>query len=214
MAVIFAVFNKDLILASWLIILAAFLDMMDGKVARMTHSSSKFGVEYDSLADLISFGLAPSVLIYAYYFNTWKTVGLFLSFFPLLFGGIRLARFNVRLEGFDKTHFIGLPSPAAANVFSTYIIFMNHYSPDTIHPKVLVIMTFVISVLMVSTIRYDIMPKLNFKGGVARKVVTFFALLALLMLFIYPQTLFFPYILIYVSSGFLRYVWRMGHFGR
>ncbi|MBD3226264.1 MAG: CDP-diacylglycerol--serine O-phosphatidyltransferase [Caldithrix sp.] len=206
MSVIFAVFHRDLVMASWMIVLAAFLDAMDGKVARMTHSSSKFGVEYDSLADVISFGLAPSVLIYTYYFYQLKTVGIFMSFFPLLFGGIRLARFNVQLESTEKSHFIGLPSPAAANVFATYIIFMNYYFPGLILSKVLIIFTFLVSVLMVSTIHYELLPSISFRDNWQKKVTSFLYVMAIIFLILFPKTLFFPYIMLYVLSGLVRYI--------
>ena len=88
--------------AAWLIVAAAVFDTIDGILARLTKTSSNFGIQYDSLADAISFGLAPSYLAYMVFFNGWGTTGLLISFLPLVFGSIRLARFNVRLKGFDK----------------------------------------------------------------------------------------------------------------
>lgn len=209
MSIIFAVFNNNLIWASWMLVLAAFLDSMDGKIARFTGSSSKFGVEYDSLADVVSFGLAPSILIYTYFFSRWGTVGLFISFFPLLFGSIRLARFNVQLDGFDKSHFTGLPSPAAANAISTYILFMEEIFPGLVQPKVLLILTFAVSILMVSTIRYDIIPHLTLKGTMQQKLLLLVLIIAVISLIIFPQTLLFPYILLYVLSGIVRFLARL-----
>ena len=106
---------------------AAFLDAMDGKVARFTKSSSKFGVEYDSLADVISFGFAPSFLIFSVYLKDMKMVGILISFLPLLFGSIRLARFNTQLKGFSKDYFKGLPIPIAALTLTSFIIFSFHF---------------------------------------------------------------------------------------
>lgn len=210
MAVIFAVFNKDVVLASWMIVLAAFLDSMDGKVARITNSSSKFGVEYDSLADVVSFGLAPSVLIYAFYFSQWRHVGIFISFFPLLFGSIRLARFNVQLSGFNKNHFTGLPSPAAAIVLAGYIIFLNEFFPENYFPKLLLVLTFLVSVLMVSTVRYEIMPNFSFKGSKAQKIMVSLMIISIVTLIIFPQELIFPYMVLYVLSGLIRFLYKMG----
>ncbi|MCI0473107.1 MAG: CDP-diacylglycerol--serine O-phosphatidyltransferase [Ignavibacteria bacterium] len=211
MSVIFAVFNNNLITASWMIVLAAILDALDGKVARFTKTSSKFGVEYDSLADVVSFGLAPSVLIYTYFFSTWGSVGVFISFFPLLFASIRLARFNVHLDGFDKNHFTGLPSPAAANSFAAYLIFMFEVFPGLIQPKILVVLTFFISFLMVSTIRYDIMPSISPTGTKKEKVLFFSSIAAIILLIAFPQILFLLYIILYVLSGIVRYLFRIGN---
>lgn len=206
MSVIMVINNRDLALASWLIVLAAFLDAMDGKVARFTKTSSKFGVEYDSFADVVSFGLAPSILIYAFYFSAWKTVGIFISFFPLLFGSIRLARFNIQLSGLNKSAFSGLPSPAAAITLATYVIFISKYFPGNIYPKILLLLTFVTSTLMVSTLSYNVMPNLTFKGNLKQKILLSLLIIGITSLFIFPQALFFPYCVIYMLSGLIAYM--------
>lgn len=210
MSIVFAVFNHNYVLASWMIVLAAFFDAMDGKIARFINTSSKFGVEYDSLADVVSFGLAPSVLIYAFFFSDWKTVGLFISFFPLLFASIRLARFNVQIEGFDKSHFTGLPSPVAAISLATYIIFISEFFQANPFPKLFLTITFILSILMVSTIRYDIMPNLTFKGSRYNKVMFVLLIISFLTLIIFPKALFFPYMMIYVLSGIVRFLIKLG----
>lgn len=211
MSIVFAVFNHNYVLASWMIVLAAFFDAMDGKIARFINTSSKFGVEYDSLADVVSFGLAPSVLIYAFFFSDWKTVGLFISFFPLLFASIRLARFNVQIEGFDKSHFTGLPSPVAAISLATYIIFVSEFFQANPFPKLFITITFILSILMVSTIRYDIMPNLTFKGSRYNKVMFVLLIISFLTLIIFPKALFFPYMMIYVLSGIVRFLIKLGN---
>ncbi|HID40096.1 MAG TPA: CDP-diacylglycerol--serine O-phosphatidyltransferase [Calditrichaeota bacterium] len=209
MSVIFSVANQEFVLASWMILLAAFLDAMDGKIARFTNTSSKFGVEYDSLADVVSFGLAPSLLIYSFFFNKWEMVGMFISFFPLLFGSIRLARFNVQLEGFDKTHFSGLPSPIAAVSLAAYIIFMAEYFSGNFFPKALLTLTFIVSILMVSTIRYEILPPFTFRGDRRQKIIFIAIVFILISAIAFPQLLLFPYLLIYVLSGIARFLLRL-----
>ncbi len=209
MAVIYAVRTDNVVLSSWLILLCAFLDTMDGRVARFIKSSSRFGVEYDSLADVISFGMAPSVLIYLFFFYQWGNVGLFISFFPLLFASIRLARFNVELEGFEKTAFTGLPSPAAAITIASYLIFVNTYFPGQQFPRILLIVTVLVSVLMVSTIRYEVMPKLTIRGTFVQKVVFVLMILVVISLLIEPNALLLPYALLYVLSGLLRFLFRL-----
>ena len=93
--------------AAIFIILAAVFDTLDGMMARITRSSSQFGVELDSLADVVSFGAAPSFMIYRAELSAWANWGLLISALPLIFGAIRLARFNVQLVGFDKEYFNG-----------------------------------------------------------------------------------------------------------
>ncbi|TFH03028.1 MAG: CDP-diacylglycerol--serine O-phosphatidyltransferase [Calditrichales bacterium] len=156
---VIAAFNGKIAMAAWMIFAGAFLDAMDGKVARFTNSSSQFGVEYDSLADVITFGFAPSVLIYMIFMANLDLVGILFSFLPLLFGSIRLARFNTQLKGFDKSHFSGLPIPIAALTISSFIIFMQYlYQQPDKFPKITFIIILIVSVLMVSTIRFETMP--------------------------------------------------------
>lgn len=209
LAILYAFNSQNFVRSSWLIILAAFMDSMDGRVARFTGTSSKFGVEYDSLADVVSFGLAPSVLIYLYYFHNWGTVGVFISFFPLLFASIRLARFNVELEGFEKEAFTGLPSPASAISIASYFIFMAAYFPDKILPKFLLVLVLTVCVLMVSTIRYEVMPKLTLRGTIGQKIGVFIVVTVVILLIVNPQLFVFPLTLIYILSGLIQFMIRL-----
>jgi len=203
MSVIIGTLSGDLILASWMIIFAAFLDALDGKIARFTKSSSAFGVEYDSLADVISFGLAPSVLLYAFYFSEWRHVGIFISFFPLLFSSLRLARFNVQLSGLDKSSFAGLPSPVSAVALAGYVLFVSEFFNNQGSPKFILGLTLLVSVLMVSTISYEVLPKLSFRSGLKNKILLILLIISGLTLFIYPKKLFFPYSILYILSGLI-----------
>jgi CDP-diacylglycerol--serine O-phosphatidyltransferase len=199
---IIAAFNGRITLAAWMIFAGAFLDAMDGKVARFTKSSSRFGVEYDSFADIITFGLAPSILVYTIFMQDMKFVGILLSFLPLLFGGIRLARFNIQLKGFDKKYFSGLPIPVAALTISSFIIFSEYlYGVAAKFPKLMIILVFVVSMLMVSTIRYETMPLLNFRGSVKEKIKVVLIILAAILLLILPQIVLFPFMILYILSG-------------
>ena len=209
MSVIFALVQQDVIWASWMIFLSTFMDALDGKVARLANASSKFGIEYDSLADNVSFGLAPSVLVYQFFFSTWGTVGIFISFFPLLFGSIRLARFNVQLDGFDKSEFKGLPTPAAALVLAGYILFLSRFFPGEVFPRVLLLLTLSVCVLMVSTISYDVVRIIPPRGNPLGIVLYAAGIIAVIALVFYPKVLLFPYILMYVLGGFIRFLYRL-----
>ena len=202
--------NNNFELAAWLIFAAAFLDIMDGIIARFTDSSSQFGVEYDSLADVISFGFAPSFLIYTIYLNELNTIGLLISFVPLLFGSIRLARFNSQLEGFDKTHFTGLPIPVAALAITSAIIFSLHYYDDPVkYTKLLLVIVFLVSILMVSTVKYEIMPNISFKGSTANKIKLILIIIGTLIVVYAPQKLVFPVILLYIVAGVIRWIYYL-----
>ncbi len=108
--------------AAWFIILAAIFDSLDGVMARITRSSSQFGVELDSLADVISFGAAPSFMVYQAHLYTLENWGIIIAAMPVVFGAIRLARFNVQLVGFDKDYFNGLPIPMQAITTCAFIL--------------------------------------------------------------------------------------------
>ena len=207
---VIAAFGGKLTLAAWMIFFGAFLDAMDGKIARFTGSSSRFGVEYDSLADVISFGFAPSMLIYVSYANNLGLAGILISFMPLLFGSIRLARFNIQLKGFDKEYFTGLPIPIAALSLSSFIIFSQYFFYVPVKfPKVLIVIIFLVSILMVSTMRYEKLPNINFKGTHKDKIRVIIFLVGVILLIIYPQEGLFPLIMLYILSGIFAWLLRL-----
>jgi CDP-diacylglycerol--serine O-phosphatidyltransferase len=207
---IISAINGNITLSAWMILAGAVLDAMDGKVARFTKSSSRFGVEYDSLADVITFGLAPSVLIFTVYMKHFGVAGILASFLPLLFGSIRLARFNTQLQGFDKDYFAGLPIPIAALCLSSFVIFSDYvYAEADKFPKIIIILIFVVSVLMVSNIRYETMPTLNFKGTFLDKIKVILVIVGVTLLIIFPQLVLFPIMALYILSGLLIWILRI-----
>jgi len=207
---IVAAYNGKITLAAWMIFAGAFLDAMDGKIARFTKSSSRFGVEYDSFADIITFGLAPSMLVYMVFMQESKFVGILLSFLPLLFGGIRLARFNIQLKGLDKNYFSGLPIPIAALTISSFVIFSEYiFDNPAKFPKVTIILVFVVSILMVSTIRYEVMPNLNFRGSLKDKFKVIIVIICSILLIIFPQIVLFPFMILYILSGLVVWILRI-----
>lgn len=207
---VISAFNQNFELAAWMIFAGAFLDAMDGKIARFTRSSSKFGVEYDSLADVISFGFAPSFLIFSIYLKDMKTVGIFISFLPLLFGSIRLARFNTQLKGFNKDYFKGLPIPMAAMTLSGFIIFsMRFFEVPGQHPQILIFIIGVVSILMVSNVRYEVMPNLSLKGSKIDRIRLILFLVAAGFIIFFPQMLLFPFMVLYILSGPIRWIYSL-----
>ena len=115
-------FNADYELAAWAIMAAAIFDVLDGWVARITHTATRFGIEIDSLSDVISFGVAPGILVYTWTLESFGKIGWLGSFFLVACAALRLARFNVQMGGAEKKHFTGLPTPAAALVIATTVV--------------------------------------------------------------------------------------------
>ncbi|MCA1580039.1 MAG: CDP-diacylglycerol--serine O-phosphatidyltransferase [Acidobacteria bacterium] len=140
--------------AALLIILAAILDMLDGRIARLTNSASEFGEEYDSLADLVSFGVAPAILVYSWGLADFHRLGLAVSFFFVVCGSMRLARFNIQTKIADKKYFVGLPIPAAAGTVCTLVLATPEPLVDRVWMTGVLIVTFLLSYLMISTIKY------------------------------------------------------------
>ena len=194
--------------AAWLIIVAAIFDALDGLVARLTNSSSELGVELDSLSDIVSFGAAPSFLIYSTYLNQFDNVGIILSSLILIAGGFRLARFNVQLVGFEKSFFLGLPIPIAALTITSFVLafyndgFVKPYS-DLVIPLVVIL-----SYLMVSNIRYESIPKFSIQGIKDKPFHFIFLVVAvILVLVMYTEGLFYSFILM-ILIGIFRYIYN------
>jgi CDP-diacylglycerol--serine O-phosphatidyltransferase len=141
-----------------MILLAQVCDMLDGRIARLARATSSFGVQYDSLADLIAFGVAPGFLVYTWALQPWGRWGWLAATVYVVCAALRLARFNVQVDTVEKRHFVGLPSPAAAQVVaSTVLLFYWLYVGGPVTPNKHVFMLFVIfgvAVLMVSEVRY------------------------------------------------------------
>ncbi|RCK73948.1 MAG: CDP-diacylglycerol--serine O-phosphatidyltransferase [Ignavibacteriae bacterium] len=194
--------------AAWLIILGAIFDAFDGIMARITKSSSKFGVEFDSLSDLITFGAAPSFLVYNIYFNSLEGLGILISSMLLIFGGIRLARFNVQLVGFDKDYFKGLPIPAQAIMISTFVLSYYTEIGGIIGWKATALFVLVVSLslLMVSNFKYDTLPKFT-RRNIKEQPIKFAVFVAAsAVVAVTGGRAIFPLFLLYTLSGVIRYV--------
>jgi CDP-diacylglycerol--serine O-phosphatidyltransferase len=193
----------NFIYAGWLIIIAAIFDTLDGFMARLTKSSSELGVELDSLSDVISFGAAPSFLLYTTYFNQFETSGVIISSLPMIAGGFRLARFNVQLVGFDKTYFTGLPIPSSALTIVCFILsFYNDGYPEEL--KIFIIpMVLVVSFLMVSKVKYDTLPKFSLSEIKKNPLLYIAYLIALIVLILFTvKGLFFIFVFMIVFGIF------------
>src|SRR5262249_41980609 len=154
----------DHLMAAWMIMLAGVFDALDGRVARLTRTHSDFGIEYDSLSDLTSFGLAPAILAYTWTLYHFKQIGWAASFLFFVCGALRLARFNVQISDVERKHFQGLPIPTAAYVLASYVIFHHRWKGDVDVSSVLLLgLTIGLAFLMVSTVPYRSFKKIDFK---------------------------------------------------
>lgn len=161
-AIIFAI-NGDFMWAAGLVIAAAFFDGIDGRVARLTKTTTRFGLELDSLADVISFGVAPALLMYLWALTSYGRVGWVIAFVFVACGALRLARFNVQSGSIDPKRFNGLPIPAAACMVATTMLFVEKIGLDPDHYRLLLlIMTFGLSFLMVSGVKFHAFKDLGF----------------------------------------------------
>lgn len=202
--------HEEYMAAAWLIVLAGIFDALDGAMARLTNSSSEFGVELDSLADVVSFGAAPSFILYTAFFSQWNTAGVMLASLPALCGALRLARFNVQLVGFDKDYFRGLPIPSAALVLISYLVF--YHIPDTsiipadVKPGLIAAITAGVSLLMVSTIRYDSLPKPTV-SGIRKHPLKFASIIIAVVAAIATRgAAIFPLMALYLIYGLVRHI--------
>ncbi len=221
-ASIFASVNQDYTKAAYYILIAIIMDMLDGSVARITHSVSEFGKQLDSLCDIVSFGAAPAVLLYTDYIIESKGystaashVGAVIAIIFVICGALRLARFNT-FQSEMREYFIGLPIPAAGGTVAAFVLFA-HYFELHVAFWALGPMTLGLSYLMVSTVRY---PKEKMKKfalaprNAFRLLVVFAAMLSVLRFAMdkSPATVLFPaaaaYVLFGIAFEIYNRVWR------
>ncbi len=177
--------EENFIQAAWLILLSLIFDGLDGRVARLTNTCSKFGVEFDSLADMVSFGVAPSLLMYLFIGHDYERFGVVVSALFVIFGAIRLARFNVMTAKSEPSIFIGVPIPTAAVFISLLVLVFEKYSIKMEYGIIIMILSIMVSFLMVSNIRYPSFKKVDFTPQHKMKFLVLILFTAL-VIFIYP----------------------------
>ncbi len=190
------------------IIVAIMFDILDGKIARATNTTSRFGVEYDSLADLLSFGLSPSLLIYLWALQPLGRIGWLAAFLFTVCGALRLARFNTQVGAVKGDYFAGLPIPAAAGMSATTVLFYHKVGfSGTGNPIIILIMLYVLSFLMVSTVRYRSFKKPELFKRMELDVLVL-AILVLVFIAAQPSIALFLFGVTYIGSGPLAMIAR------
>ncbi len=190
--------------AGWFIVFAGILDTLDGRVARISGTGTRFGAELDSLVDIVSFGVAPAFLMYQVEFTSGGPAAWIFCYFYVMAAAIRLARFNVTQAGRAKTYFIGLPSPAAGMTLATYYPFTQTQLYTSLHTLpwhlVLTFLMIGLTILMVSNVHYPTLPRAGFRtlGGLLG-----LALIVVILVFgIWQHDVFlFPLGLVYMLYG-------------
>ena len=205
---IISTFNGDYVRATYFIILANVLDGLDGYAARLTRSTSQFGVEFDSLADFVWFGVAPAILVYLWALVPWGTWGWLAACTYVVCGALRLSRFNVQSTAPAKGYFVGLPIPAAAEMIASIVLmyyFLGGEGAPNKHVTLLLVI-YGLAGLMVSSFHY-----FSLKNSDLRKRHPFWMLVSGFILITWfiaePQIMFFLIFLLYTLSGPLLSAW-------
>ena len=203
---IISTLNEAYAKAIFFIILSLIFDGLDGRVARLTNTTSKFGVEFDSLADIVAFGVAPAILFYCVIGADMGRFGTLITAMYVVFGAIRLARFNVTTGTYDPSVFIGLPIPTAAVTLAFSVGFYLKYQQVQNLAFLFATGTIVLSFLMVSNIRFLSFKKLNLKNANFYKVLTILIVIfSLLYLAPIETTLFLT--TAYIFYGVIRAIY-------
>ena len=217
-----AVYNDEYMAAAIAILLALVFDYLDGGVARMTGATSDIGIELDSLADLVSFGVAPGLLAYVFALKPFGWIGGLAAFAFAACGAFRLARFNVQTRAIDTRFFVGLPIPAAAGVVAAFVLFMKESSAVVVFGRELLppgataagvlLGMYGLGYLMVSKIRYRSMKGLEMRKRRPFTIMTTL-LLVLLVVASHPSLFLFVFFTLYAASGIVRLLpaWQKRH---
>ena len=210
--------DGDFTKAAWLLILAIVCDMMDGRIARLTKTASEFGIQLDSLSDLVSFGVAPSVMMYQLVLNSMGKIGMAVAVLFVLCSGLRLAKFNVQAKnGVIHASFVGLPTPASAGLLISFVL---SYELFVVEPtqsltfktipllmknmpiffKTMPVVMIILSWLMVSNVPYVSFKKMNLSKPKAFRLLVLIIILIFLMI-AFPQNIIFILFSLYALSG-------------
>ena len=194
--------NGHFVAAAVAILVAGVFDGLDGRVARMTGSTSTFGMELDSLCDMVAFGVAPGVLAYLWALTPYGRYGWLAAFLYVAATALRLARFNSQTVASPSHDFTGLPCPAAAGVVATAVLFSSDVfkTTDTVQHVSLLVLVYILSYLMISTHRYSSFKHLDIPKEKRFQLIIGLILLVILLASDPPKTLF-PALFLYILSG-------------
>lgn len=193
--------------AAWAIMIANVFDGLDGWVARMTHSTTRFGIELDSLSDLVAFGVAPAVLVYTWSISPFGRIGFAVCFLFVACGALRLARYNVQMGSTESKAFTGMPIPGAASVLATLVIFYYEMWEGTPARNLFIlILTLMLAILMVSTLRFHALKEIDFERRKPFWILVA-VVLVLAVIVIHPAIALFVFAMIYLAVGIIENIY-------
>jgi len=191
--------------AAWLIFASLILDGLDGRIARWTNACSRFGIEFDSLADIVAFGVAPAILLYQVVGSGFGKFGTMVTALFVIFGAIRLARFNVMAPAAEPSVFVGVPIPTAAIFVTSWVLLHLKYKLSSFS---LLLMTLGVALLMVSNIRYPSFKKLAIQKRYRTKLLILIVIL-LAIFYLYPAEFLALAVTVYIFSGIIRAIYYL-----
>lgn len=203
---IMSAINGNFLYASWAILLANIFDGLDGWIARLTNTSTRFGIELDSLSDLVAFGVAPAVVIYKWALMPFGRLGWAAAFLFVACGALRLARFNIQTGAPGSKAFKGMPIPGAASIIASIVIFYYEFWHGVPEKNIFFpIITIMLSLLMVSTLRYHGLKEIDFRE---RKPFWFLIVFVMILfvLLIHPAKAIFAFAMTYLFWGIIENV--------
>ena len=194
------------------LVLGAAFDSVDGRVARLTKTQSSFGEQFDSISDMISFGLAPAILMYQKYLYKFERLGIAIAFIYVLFSALRLARFNASINKIPSSYFQGLPSPAAALGLVGYVLLSEKYPGINNFLFIPAAYTLFYAILMITNIPFN-----SFKDSKwvhkHKRIAFLLFLIGIILTFVYYRIMFFFIIAIYTFLSLIIYLKRYREFG-
>ena len=198
-------------MAAVAVVIAAVFDQLDGRLARLTHATSKFGAEYDSLCDLVSFGMAPALLMYLWALEPFGRIGMMACFLFVACGALRLARFNVQVGVVEKNYFQGLPIPMAAGILTSSVLAFDDlgWTPTEWRAPLLLAMVVVMAFVMVSNFRYRSFKDLDLKQRLPFRYLVA-GLMVLVTVALQPEVMLFVLFLTYGTLGAIFGVLQLG----
>ena len=199
----------NFLLAAYAIVVAAIFDQLDVRLARLTRSTSKFGAEYDSLCDLVSFGMAPGVLLFLWALQPFGRLGWVACFLFVACGALRLARFNVQAHVVEKNYFQGLPIPMAAGIVASSVLAFQDLQLEPTGNYGLLAMTILLALVMVSNFRFRSFKDLDLKERLPFRYLIL-GLGVLVVVALYPEVMLFVLFMGYATLGAVFGVFKLG----
>ena len=204
---ILSTLKGNYVYAAWAILFATIFDGLDGWVARLTNSTTKFGIELDSLSDLVSFGVAPAVLMYKWALAPFGRIGWAAAFWFMACGALRLARYNVQMGSTESKSFTGMPIPGAATIIASLVLFYHEMSDMPPVKNILILgLTVLLAFLMVSTLKYHGAKEIDFRQRKPFWILVAFVL-GLTIIVMHPPISLFLFAMIYLLGGIIENIY-------